>query len=136
MPTIIPQIPQNKLSHLRYIYEHGSFMYYSYRGNHFDNAPDNFNKTTLNYLHDRGLITQVYDNHFGDIWDITAFGALVLTQLDPEYAELDLKLLFKRLNQTYETWLPDSGIGIFKRDNQSQKNQENVRAIGSREGMS
>ena len=67
-----------------------------------------------------------YDNHFGDIWDITAFGALVLTQLDPEYAELDLKLLFKRLNQTYETWLPDSGIGIFKRDYQSQKNQENV----------
>lgn len=129
MKNSIPQITSNKLAHLQYIYEHGSFIYYPYKGNHFENVDRNFNKATFDYLYSRGLITHVYENYYSDIWDISSFGAMVLSLCHPGYAELDLKFLFKRIKQPFEVWKPHTGMGLYKTAYSRRNNVANISNI-------
>lgn len=135
MPEVFPVITKNKLAHLRYIYENGSFSYYNYRGHHYNNVAKNFTKATQRYLQKYGLITQIFDNYFSDIWDITAYGVLLLSHADPDFKNIDLKLLLKRVNQPYEVWIPDRGMGLFDRKRQTEESKNNVTEL-TRKGES
>lgn len=137
MPDLFPKVTPNKLAHLRYIYEHGAFNYYTYTKTCFDGVAPNFNKATFDYLYSRGLITQVYDNYFGDLCDITAYGGLVLSYYDPDYADIDLRMLFKRINQTYEVWhSSENSPRLFFRDHQSHKGNDNLVCLNAGGDMS
>ncbi len=118
---------------LKSLLNQGPFFVYIHRGFtglanprlQIDEAPAGFNVAAFNWLKERGFVRHLKTDDFKEMWDISQLGLLALQEEDEQTANIDARLLRRRLDSPFDNYVHDSiGLIVLRHNRSAEKHTE------------